>query len=84
MNAKDVLAELKALGKESFARTYRRHGAVGEVWGVSSADLGSLKKRIKRDQVLALGLWRSGVHDARLLATMIGDPELATRADMDV
>lgn len=83
MNSKELLAELKALGSEQAAKTYRRHGAVGEVWGVSSADLGKLQKRIKRNHTLALELWRSGAHDARIFATLIADPAKATRAEVE-
>jgi 3-methyladenine DNA glycosylase AlkD len=51
-----------------------RQGVGGETLGVSAAALGQLRKRIKRDHPLALSLWRTGVHDARILATMIADP----------
>jgi 3-methyladenine DNA glycosylase AlkD len=74
MSAREVLQELRALGKEQTAKTYRRHGAQGEVFGVSHADHGKLRKRIRVDHALAGELWASGNHDARILATMIADP----------
>ena len=36
-----------------------------------------------RDHALAAALWRSGNHDARMLATMVDDPEAVTVAQMD-
>lgn len=43
--------------------------------GVSFANLKALKKKIKTDQRMAERLWNSGNHDARVLATMIADPQ---------
>ncbi len=41
---------------------------------MSYADLDKLVKRIGRDAELADGLWKSGNHDARVLATRVADP----------
>lgn len=71
----DVLTELESLGSEQTRKTYRRHGVGDNQFGVSYSALGKLKKRIKTDHELALGLWDSGNHDARVLASMIADPE---------
>ena len=73
MNLQETLDTLKSLGKEQTRKTYRRHGAGEDVYGVSTPDLKSLQKKIKVDQALAGELWRSGNHEARILATMIAD-----------
>src|SRR5882724_9543815 len=83
MNASDVLKKLKKLGKKKTAEIYRRHGAGGEVWGVSFADLATLKKQIKVDHNIAQSLWKSGVLDAQTLALMIADPAVLTPAEAD-
>ena len=83
MNASDVLKKLKKLGKKKTAEIYRRHGASGEVWGVSCADLATLKKTIKVDHNVAQSLWKSGVLDAQTLALMIADPAVLTPAEAD-
>ena len=83
MNHEEVLEELKALGSEQTRKTYRRHGVEGDLYGVSYAGMGALKKRIKVDQELAERLWESGNHDARVLATMIGDPSLVKASLLD-
>lgn len=74
MNYRDLMQELESLGTEQNRKTYKRHGVQGELYGVSYAHLGTLKKKIKVDDELARQLWASGVHDARALATMIADP----------
>lgn len=73
-----LLAQLKKLGKPNAATIYRRHGATGEVWGVSFADLNAFAKRIKTDHALAVALWDSGVIDAQTLALMVADPAALT------
>jgi 3-methyladenine DNA glycosylase AlkD len=83
MTLSDVMAELRAVGKEQTLRTYRRHGIRGDCFGVSYADLGKLKKRLKSDQALARELWCTGNHDARVLATMIANPAQATLEDVE-
>ena len=82
MTVTDVLGQLRSLGKERTAATYRRHGAEGDVLGVSYGDLGKLQKKIKVDHALAQALWASGLHEARILATQVADASRATKAEM--
>lgn len=81
--ANEILAELEQLGKESFRKTYRRHGAAETILGVSTADLKAMQKRIKTDHELARALWVNGSYEARLLATMIADPKAADEAMLE-
>ncbi|MGD9720811.1 MAG: DNA alkylation repair protein [Pirellulales bacterium] len=74
MNAKEILAELEKLGTAQARKIYARHGVRGPMFGVSYAELGRLRKKIKTDHALACALWDSGNHDARVLAMMIADP----------
>ena len=74
MNTQEALDTLKSLGTEQNRKIYRRHGAGEHVHGVSFAHLKDLKKKIKTDHELAVALWESGNHDARMLAGMIADP----------
>lgn len=78
METREVLAELKALGTAQNRKVYPRHGVKPPLYGVSYADLGKLKKKVKVDHGLAAELWASGIHDARVLATMVADPAQAT------
>lgn len=83
MTSGDVLGELQALGTAQNRKVYARHGVRKPMFGVSFADLGKLRKRIKTDHALAAALWRSGNHDARVLATMIANPAATRSADLD-
>lgn len=83
MNAKEVLATLKQLGKAQTAAIYQRHGSGKNVFGVLSSEIAKLQKKIKVDHPLAMELWRSGNAEARILALQIADPEQLTRADAD-
>lgn len=78
MTLAETVAELRSLSCESSAKTYRTHGATGEVLGVKYADLYKLQKRIKKDQALANELWATGISDARTLALLIADPDYWT------
>lgn len=79
----EVLAQLEAAGSEQTRKTYARHGIRGECFGVSYAVLGQLRKKIKVDDSLALELWASGIHDARILACMVMDTNKITRERLD-
>lgn len=51
--------------------------------GISIYELRPLAKQIGRNHQLALRLWDSGIHDARLLACFIDDPAKVTTEQMD-
>ncbi|MFL6259718.1 MAG: DNA alkylation repair protein [Thermoanaerobaculia bacterium] len=83
MNVQEALATLKSLGTEQNRKIYRRHGAGEDVYGVSFAHLKDLKKKVKTDHELAVALWNSGNHDARMLAGMIADPRRLDAGTLD-
>jgi len=83
MNAEQVLAALKSAGTAQTMKTYRRHGIQGDIYGVSYTELGKLRKKLKVNQPLAQDLWASGNYDARVLATMVGDPAAISEATLD-
>ena len=81
-----ILAELKRNASKQYrADMSARYGIVtkAEVYGTPVAKLRLMAKSIGRDHALAEKLWRTGVHDARMLATMVGDPTEVTPAEMD-
>ncbi len=51
--------------------------------GVSVPILREMAKTIGKDHALALELWESGIHEARLLAGFIGEPEKTTKNQMN-
>lgn len=53
-------------------------------YGVSIPTLRAIAKKFrKRNHVIAQELWSSGIHEARLLASMIDDPNLVTEKQME-
>ena len=75
MTPKAVLARLKSLGTERRKAHAALLGIPTEnAYGVSIGDLRRLAKSLGTDHKLALALWQSGVHDARLLAVLVADP----------
>jgi 3-methyladenine DNA glycosylase AlkD len=83
MNVQETLDTLKSLGTEQNRKIFRRHGAGEDVYGVSFAALKDLKKKIKTDHELAVALWNTGNHDARMLAAMIADPQRLDARTLD-
>jgi 3-methyladenine DNA glycosylase AlkD len=77
------LAQLQKMGKAQTRKIYLRHGYGEPLYGVSFADLGAMKKKIKTDHALAEALWKSGIADARILATMIADPAKLTEKECE-
>jgi 3-methyladenine DNA glycosylase AlkD len=83
MEFQETLQQLESLGTEQNRKIYRRHGVGENAYGVSFANLEKLRKAIKKDHALAMQLWATGNHDARILATMIADPKKMTSEDLD-
>jgi len=79
----ETMCELENAGTEQTRKTYRRHGAKDPMFGVSFATLKAMVKRIGVDHDLALELWATGNHDARVLAMKIADPARMTPVDLD-
>lgn len=75
MDLDTTMQTLEAAGTAQNRKVYRRHGASDPLFGVSYAELGKLRKKIKMDHDLAQELWATGNHDARILATMVADPK---------
>jgi 3-methyladenine DNA glycosylase AlkD len=55
----------------------------GNVLGISTPILTSLKKSIGTNQDLALELWQTGILEARILAAFIADPKQITKSLMN-
>lgn len=51
--------------------------------GISAPVLHALAKRIGRNHALGLELWATGIHEARVLATLLGEPEKVTAKEME-
>jgi 3-methyladenine DNA glycosylase AlkD len=79
-----VLAWLKRNGSKKAALGLARYGLpVENAYGISVATLRDYAKAHGKDHDLALKLWRTGSLDARILASLFGEPERLTAAQMD-
>src|SRR5260370_3513987 len=79
-----VLRELKSLANPRVRAKMAYFGVnVPNADGVSAPVLHALAKRIGRNHRLAQDLWETGIHEARILATLIGESEKVTAAEMD-
>ena len=80
----ECLRELRGLGQRKNVEGMARFGIVAEhVLGVAKPRMDEMAKRIGHDHALALQLWETGVHDARILAGMIDDPRQVSSSQMD-
>jgi len=83
MEVKEALATLKSLTNEqTFARNVKL-GAGKNQFGVKLGDIRSVANKIKTDHTLALALWKTENVDARLLATLIIQPEKLSARELD-
>lgn len=79
-----VLRELKSMEDKRCVEGMARYGIRSErCYGISMTKLMAIKKRVGKDHDLADGLWKSKIHDARLLACLIDDPKLVTEDQME-
>jgi 3-methyladenine DNA glycosylase AlkD len=82
MTAKQILAELKPLGSDSYKKVMSNHGVKEPFFGVKISDLQKIKKRIKKDYQQALDLYDTGNYDAMYLAGLIADDARMTKKDL--
>ena len=84
MRCGEVLNILKKLGDPRNVEGMARFGIKPAVaLGVPKPALRKLAKDLGQDHHLARQLWASGVHEARVLASMVDDPKKVTGAQME-
>jgi 3-methyladenine DNA glycosylase AlkD len=73
----DVLARLRGLADASRLAGMARYGiGTDSALGVTVAELRDVAKELGRDHDLAGELWETGVHEARILASLVDVPAL--------
>lgn len=84
MKLDEILRELERKGNPHSIKGMARFGIQTErAFGVSVPELRALAHRIGTNHVLAGELWNTRIHEARLLAGMVEDPESVTEEQMD-
>ena len=84
MKYEEVLKKLKSMSTPENVEGMARYGINPKNnLGISIYKLRPLAKEIGKNHELALKLWDSGIHDARLLAVFLDDPAEVTNEQMD-
>ena len=84
MQYNDIIPKLKYLSDPEAVKGMARFGINPEnTYGVSIPNLRKIAKETGKDHTLAQQLWASGVHEARILASMIEEPEMVTNAQLE-
>ena len=84
MQYADIIKKLKSLSDPKAVEGMARFGINPEnTFGVSVPNLRAIAKEAGKNHVLAQQLWASGIHEARILASMIDDPRMVTEEQME-
>jgi 3-methyladenine DNA glycosylase AlkD len=84
MECEEVLGRLKSLANPEAVAGMARYGiSTQNTLGVSVPVLRKMAREIGRSHGLAQQLWSTGVHEARILGSMIDDPRLVTEEQME-
>jgi len=88
MTAEEIITKLKLCKNPKNIAGMARFGIQGKnILGVNVPILRNMARDVKKSDSnlhsLAQELWDSGIHEARILASMVDDPEKVTSAQMD-
>ena len=85
MDYKEVIEKLESLKNSKNVEGMARFGIrpKTKIYGVPIPELRKLTKVIKKDHELALKLWDSEIHEARILAGLIADSEKLTETQIE-
>lgn len=84
MEIKEIIKELESLSNPEDVEGMARFGINPEkAYGVRIPELRKIAKKAGKDHNLAENLWNFGYHEARILATMIDDPEEVSEEQME-
>lgn len=83
MEVDDLLHTLRKKARPAHLESMGRFGiGTAKALGVPIPELRRLARTVGKDHPLALALWESGIHEARILASMVDDPALVTRRQL--
>lgn len=84
MQYSEIIHKIKSMANPENVAGMARFGInVTSAYGISVYELRKMAKEIGKDHELALELWESGIHEARLLACLIDRPDMVTGEQMD-
>jgi len=80
----DIIRKLESLADPQRAKGMAYAGIRGhKVYGISIPSLRKIAKEAGRNHALAQELWKSGIHEARLVACMIDDFKMVTEEQLE-
>ena len=84
MTADEIIAELRGAANDHNRAGMARFGINTErALGISVTRLRQMAKGIGKSHALALALWDSGIHEARILASIVDEPDAVTEEQME-
>ena len=84
MDVRGVVAELRRRADPTRKPGMARVGIdVSRALGVPMPDIRTVAKTCGVDHALALGLWKTEIHEARILATLVADPDAQTEVERE-
>lgn len=84
MTSQEIISDLKKHYNKRNIEGMARYGInVEKAFGLNAPFMRSYAKSIGKNHRLALELWETGYHEARHIASMIDDPKLVTKSQMN-
>ncbi len=79
-----MISELRSRADPASLKGMARYGiATGYALGLSIPTLRKMARRTGKDHRLALELWKSGIHEAKILAALVDEPGKVTERQME-
>ena len=84
ISSTDILKRLETLANPEAVKGMARYGISSKnTYGVSIPNLRNIAKEVGVNHDIAHQLWVSGIHEARILASMIDDPKLVNEGQLE-
>lgn len=84
MEAEEIVGLLRTIARPENIKGMARYGiSVQGTLGVPVPELRRMARLHRREHGLALALWETGIHEARMLACFIDDPDQVTEEQME-
>jgi 3-methyladenine DNA glycosylase AlkD len=84
LSAESIIAEMKSKADPKAVEGMARFGiSAVNTLGLSMPILRAMAKRVGRNHEIAQALWKSGIHEAKILASFVDEPSKVTEAQME-
>lgn len=84
MQYKEIIRKLESMSDQKIVEDMVRFGINPKnAYGISMPNLRKIAREMGKNHLLAQELWSSGVHEARILASVIDEPKMVTVKQME-